>query len=73
MSVLFGNSQSVELRVDAGRLVSLGLGDQVYVGSYLGYSQYQAYVLNKLNNRELFSESRLQVGVAIGWLGPDSF
>lgn len=70
---LFGNSTSLDLRIDGGRMVKLGLGDKIYIGGYIGYSQYRAYVVNKINNRELFSESRLQIGLMAGWMGLDTY
>lgn len=71
--LLFANSQSLDFRFDLGKFVGPAADSRLYIGTFFGYANYRAYVINKLNNKELFGESRFQVGLTIGWMGADSF
>lgn len=71
--VLFGNAQSFDFRFEMGRFLGSKVGSHYYFGPYVDFAEYRGYVVNKLKNRELFSENRLQVGVTFGWVGPESF
>lgn len=71
--LLIGNAQSFDARLEAGKFFGRSSDSRYFVGPYLGFANYQGYVVDKLKTRRLYTEERLSIGVTIGWIGPDSF
>ena len=70
---LFGNSTSYDTRFELGKYIKIASEEKLIVGGYLGYSNYQAYITNKLEIKEILSERRTQMGLFFGWVGIDIF
>lgn len=71
IDLLISNSQSVDSQIELGRMLGDSSVGGWYVGVFMGYTNYRSFVQNKVKIRELFTETRTQYGVQLGFSGSD--